>query len=125
MDIEEKQLVWMGSSRKDLKTFPEDVKDVIGFALDSAQKGGKSPVAKPLSGKQFSGKGVFEIVDDFDGDTYRAVYTVKLENRIYVLHSFMKKSHNGKKTVKHDIDLILKRYKVAEEVNEKLNAEKQ
>jgi len=71
-----KPLVWVGSSRADLKSFPEEVRLVMGYALYLAQVGGKHPDAKPLRG--FGGAGVLEVVDDLDGDTYRAVYTVKL-----------------------------------------------
>ena len=76
MRPELKTLLWIGSCREDLKSFPEDVRRVMGYALYLAQTGGKHPDAKPLRG--FGGAGVLEVVDDFDGDTYRAVYTVKL-----------------------------------------------
>lgn len=120
---EEKELVWVGSSKKDLSAFPEDVKDFIGFALDNAQFGDKHPDAKPLNAGKLQGKGIFEVVDRFDGDTYRAVYTLKLEGRIYVLHTFMKKSHKGKETPKHDIDLIANRYNTAIEIQKQLDAQ--
>jgi phage-related protein/predicted XRE-type DNA-binding protein len=84
----------------------------MGTALNSAQLGGKHPAAKPLSG--FGGAGVLEIVDDFDGETYRAVYTVKFANTVYVLHAFQKKSRKGIETPKNEIDLIRRRYKSAE-----------
>ena len=85
----------------------------MGTALNSAQLGGKHPAAKPMKG--FHGAGVLEIVDDFDGDTYRAVYTVKFEDIVYVLHAFQKKSKKGVETPKSDLDLIKLRYKFAEE----------
>ena len=119
----EKELVWVGRSKKDLKSFPEDVQDFVGFALDNAQFGDKHPDAKPLNGGKLQGKGIFEVVDQFDGDTYRAVYTVKLEGRIYVLHTFMKKSHKGKETPKHDIELIADRYKDAIDIQKQLDAQ--
>jgi phage-related protein len=73
-----KPLEWIGSSRKDLREFPEDVQDLIGYALFLAQAGGKHEDAKPLKGSMaFRGAGVLEVVDDYDGDTYRAVYTVQ------------------------------------------------
>jgi phage-related protein len=75
-----KPLAWIGSSKADLSDFPEEVKDSIGFALFVAQQGGKHRDAKPLRG--FGGAGVLEIVDDFDGDTYRAVYTVRFAGRV-------------------------------------------
>ena len=81
-----KPLIWIGRTRKDLKTFPEDVQDVFGYALHLAQMGSKHPAAKPLKG--FGGAGVLEIVDDHDGSTYRAVYTVKIGDVIYALHAF-------------------------------------
>jgi phage-related protein len=108
----EKPLVWIGSTLKDLRTFPEDVKDVIGFALSEAQAGGKHPDAKPLKG--YKGAGVLEMVDDFDGDTYRAVYTVKMAGVVYVLHAFQKKSKTGKATDKTDLDMIERRLKLAQ-----------
>jgi phage-related protein len=78
-----------------------------------AQVGSKHPHTKPLKG--FSGAGVLEIVDNFDGDTYRAVYTVKLAGVIYVLHAFQKKSKQGIATPQQDIELIKERLKRAEE----------
>ncbi|MEO7680455.1 MAG: type II toxin-antitoxin system RelE/ParE family toxin [Sphingomonas sp.] len=107
-----KPLAWIGSSQKELRAFPEDVKDVIGFALHLAQAGGKHDAAKPLSG--FGGAGVLEVVDDYDGDTYRAVYTVKFAERVYVLHAFQKKAKKGIKTPKQEVDLIRDRLKLAE-----------
>ena len=112
--MDDKLIFWIGSSRNDLRGFPEDVKDVMGFALRQAQWGGKHPDAKPLKGKAFTGSSVLEIVDDFDGDTYRAIYTVKFEDAVYVLHAFQKKSKKGKKTDKQDIDLVKSRLKDAE-----------
>jgi phage-related protein len=87
MDSLLKPVEWISSSRDDLRQFPEDVQQMIGFALYRAQLGKKHPDAKPLKG--FKGSGVLEIVDNFDGDTYRAVYTVKFEGIIYVLHAFL------------------------------------
>src|ERR1051325_10623567 len=113
MFIVRKPLFWMGSAKADLKTFPDEVQDVMGYALDLAQQGKKYPDAKPLKG--FGGAGVLEIVDDFDGDTYRAVYTVRFAGIVYVLHAFQKKSKKGVATPKHEIDLIKTRLKRAEE----------
>ncbi len=90
----ERPLFWVGSSKDDLLTFPESVKDALGTALSVAQFGGKHPSSKPWKG---SGPGVFEIVEDYRGDTYRAVYTVKLEEVVYVLHAFQKKSSSRDK----------------------------
>jgi phage-related protein len=109
-----KPLVWIGSSKKDLKTFPEEIQDVLGYALYVAQMGGKHPDAKPLKG--FGGAGVLEIVDDHQGDTYRAVYTVKLREVVYALHAFQKKSTTGIATRKQDIDLVKQRLRQAQEL---------
>ena len=106
-------VIWIGSSRKDLKPFPDEVRRVIGYALYRAQEGKKAPEAKVLTG--FGGAGVLEIVDDYQTDTYRAVYTVKFSDLVYVLHVFQKKSRKGKATPKRDIELIKHRLKLAEE----------
>lgn len=108
----EKPLYWVASSKADLLGFPESVKDGIGIALSVAQFGGKHPRAKPWKGE---GAGILEIVEDHRGDTFRAVYTVRFEKAIYVLHAFQKKSRQGVKTVKKDVDLIGKRLKAAQE----------
>jgi len=108
-----KPVVWIGSSRADLASFPEDVKDAIGYALYIAQGGGKHADAKPLHG--FGGAGILEIVENHAGDTYRAVYAVRLADRIYVLHAFQKKSKAGITTPKREIELIRSRLKRAEE----------
>jgi phage-related protein len=110
-----KPLAWIASSRADLRSFPEEVKDAVGFALYDAQQGGKNADAKPLRG--FGGAGVLEIVEDYDGDTYRAVYTVRFNECIYVLHVFQKKSKSGVKTPKAEIDLIKSRLKRAQEAH--------
>ena len=108
-----KPLDCIGLSREDLKEFPDEVKQDIGYALFEAQKGQKSEAAKPLKG--FGGAGVLEIIERFDGDTYRAVYTVKFREVVYVLHCFQKKSKSGIKTSQQDINLIAQRLKAAEE----------
>jgi phage-related protein len=108
----EKLLFWIGSAKSDLLDFPEAVKDEIGVALSVAQFGGKHPSAKPWKGE---GVGVLEIVEDYRGDTYRAVYTVKFENAAYVLHAFQKKSPKGIKTAQTDVELVSRRLKVATE----------
>lgn len=108
-------LVWVGTSKEDLKAFPEQVRHVMAYALYLAQVGGKHPDAKPLRG--FGGAGVLEVVDDFDGDTYRAVYTVKLRGIVYALHAFQKKSRKGIKTAPHDLELVRRRLRQAEEVH--------
>lgn len=116
-----KGIVWIGSSLKDLKSFPAEVKDVIGYGLYQAQLGRKAPSAKPLAG--FGGASVIEIVDDYLTDTYRTVYSVKFSNLVYVLHAFQKKSKQGIATPKPDIDLIKNRLKIAEEHHKTYQAE--
>lgn len=108
-----KPVEWIGSSLNDLKEFPDEVQQVVGYALYIAQCGDKHPAAKPLKG--FKGAGVVEVVEDFDGDTYRAVYTIKFADVVYVLHSFQKKSKQGIATPKQDMDLIEARLKRAKE----------
>src|ERR1043166_9493288 len=107
-----KTLIWVGSSRRDLKAFPDEVKDGMGYALYQAQVGQKAPTAKPLRG--FGGAGVLEIIEDHHGDTYRDVYTVNFSNLVYVLHAFQKKATKGIATPKSDLDLINRRLQVAE-----------
>jgi len=107
----DRPLLWIGSSRKDYSLFPPKVQETFGFELFLAQTGQFPPSAKPLKGL---GSGVLELVEDFDGDTYRAVYTVRFETAVYVLHSFMKKSKQGIKTPQSDIDLIKRRLRDAE-----------
>lgn len=107
-----KPLIWMGSSKKDLLALPDEVVDVFGYGLHLAQMGLKHPDAKPLSG--FGSAGVLEIVEDWRGDTYRAVYTVRIKSAIYVLHVFQKKSRRGMATPKADMELIRERLKSVE-----------
>ena len=108
-----KSLYWMGSTREALRDSPEPVKDAVGYALELVQKGEKPANAKPLKG--FGGAGVLEIVKDFDGNTWRAVYTVAIAERVYVLHFFQKKSKKGIATPKKEIDLIRRRLRDATE----------
>jgi phage-related protein len=108
-----KPVRWVGSSRQDLSAFPADVRRRVGGALWEAQIGGKAPYAKPLRG--FGGAVVLEIVDDFDGDAFRAVYTVRLAKAVYVLHAFQKKSKRGVATPKAELDLIERRLRRAKE----------
>src|SRR5471032_2225300 len=107
-----KPVEWIGSSYRDFRAFPDDVQDHMGFALHLAQIGGKHNNAKPLKG--FGGAGVLEIVSDHVGDTYRAVYTVKFSQAVYVLHAFQKKSKMGSKTPPAELKLIERRLKLAE-----------
>ena len=116
-----KPLEWIGSSKKDLKALPDDVVDVFGYALFLAQAGGKHDQAKPLRG--FGSADVLEVIEDFRGDAYRAVYTVRFEERVFVLHVFQKKSKTGIATPKRDMDLIRDRLKVAAERAKELRNE--
>jgi phage-related protein len=107
---DEKPLFWVASSWADLRQFPGPVQDALGLALSVAQFGGKHPAAKPWKGE---GPGVFEVVEDYRGDTYRAVYTIRFAEAIYVLHAFQKKSPSGIRTSQRDIPLISQRLHAA------------
>nr|WP_294513171.1 type II toxin-antitoxin system RelE/ParE family toxin [uncultured Rhodopila sp.] len=107
----EMPLDWIGSSKRDFLTFPHAVKDEMGNALGLAQFGGMHPSAKPWKGQ---GPGIFELVENYDGDTYRAVYTVRFKELIYVLHAFQKKSPSGIRTGQSDVDLVERRLKLAQ-----------
>ena len=102
-----KPVCWIGSSKKDLKKMPQQIRDDVGFALFAAQMGSKHPDAKVLKG--FGSAGVLEVVEDASGSAYRAVYTVQFAKAIYVLHCFQKKSTKGIATTKQDLDLIRSR----------------
>ena len=112
MPTPEKPLEWIGSSYKDLIALPDDVRRHFGFALSLAQAGDKHDDAKVLKG--FGGAGVLEVVEDDAGGTYRAVYTVKFAEAVFVLHCFQKKSKRGIATPKEDMDIVHARLKVAE-----------
>ena len=114
--VDEKPLIWVGSSKKDLMTFPVEVQADLG-ALGTAQFGGKHPDAKPWKGE---GPGVMEVVEDHRGDTFRAVYTVRFAEAVFVLHTFQKKSKSGIKTPKADQDLIASRLKDAERIHREI-----
>jgi phage-related protein len=111
--VPRKPLFWIGSSLEDLRSFPEEVRRLMGFALHLAQAGEKHVDAKPLAG--FGGARVLEIVEDHAGDTFRGVYTVRFEKAVYVLHAFQKKSKRGIKTDKRDMELIGDRLRRAKE----------
>jgi phage-related protein len=108
---EVRPLKWVGSSKSNLIAFPDEVRKAMGHALYLAQIGTKAPKAKPLQG--FGGAGVLEVVSDFDGDTFRAVYTVKFRGIVFVLHAFQKKSKKGIRTPQAEIELIKRRLKSA------------
>lgn len=106
----EKPLHWVASAKKDYQAFPEEVQNEMGYALGLAQLGAKHPNAKPWKG---DGPGVFEVVEDHRGDAFRAIYTVRFAEVIYVLHAFQKKSKSGIKTPQEDVKLIGERLKRA------------
>ncbi len=110
-----KQVIWIASSLRDLQGFPDSVQKVMGFAIFQAQCGSKHRQAKPF--KVRAGGGVLEVVEDYDGDTYRVVYTVRFADELYVLHSFQKKSKKGIKTPQHDVEIIEARLKTAAELH--------
>src|SRR3990170_4927909 len=115
VEAELKLLVWVATSREDLKSFPDEVQRVMGYALYLAQIGRKHPNATPLKG--FGGAGVLEVVEDFEGNAYRTVYTVKMADEVYVLHAFQKKSAKGIKTSRADIEKVKARLKLAVEIH--------
>jgi phage-related protein len=108
-----KPVVWMGDTLEKLKSFPRAVQGKIGFAVYEAQVGEKGIHAKPMKG---FGAGVIEVVSDHRGDTFRAVYTVRLEGRIYVLHVFQKKSKSGIATPKTELEMVRQRLRRAVEL---------
>ena len=110
-----KPVVWVSSCRDDLARFPAVARRALGYALNVAQLGGKHPDAVPLKG--FGGAGVLEAVEDFDGSTYRLMYTVRLGDRIYALHAFQKKSKRGIETPQHEMALVRQRYRQAQEMH--------
>jgi phage-related protein len=106
----EKLVIWVGSSKRDLLSFPAAVVRNVGATLSAAQFGDTPSAAKIWKGL---GAGVLEIAEDFDRSTYRAVYTVRFRRATHVLHCFQKKSPSGVRTAKHDIELIEKRLRAA------------
>lgn len=111
-------LYWVGSSKKDLLELPQEVIDLFGYALYLAQVGKKHEQAKPLQG--FRSAGVLEIVEEWQGNAYRAVYTVRFRRAVFVLHVFQKKAKRGSSTPKVDLDLIRARLNAAEQAAEEL-----
>lgn len=107
--------VWVGTSLEDLKRFPDEVQDEMGYGIYLAQMGDKHRKAKPLKG--FKGGRVLEMISDHQGDTYRAVYTVRLVHAVYVLHAFQKKSKKGVETPRRDVELIEQRLTRAAEMD--------
>ena len=113
-----KPLYWVGSSKKGLLALPETVVHIFGYALYLAQSGRKHDQARPM--KSFGSAGVLEIIEDWEGNTYRAVYTVCFSEGVFVLHVFQKKSKRGAATPKRELDLIRKRWKAAEQMAREL-----
>jgi phage-related protein len=114
-----KPLLWVASTKKDLLALPAEVIDTLGYALHLAQTGRKHEQTKPLHG--FGSAGVLEIVEDWQGNTYRAVYTVRFAAAVFVLHVFQKKAKRGIATPKQDIDLIKDRLKTAAQMAKELS----
>jgi phage-related protein len=112
--MSEKPITWMGDSRKRLRELPKDVRQDVGIALHWAQQGRVHPTAKPMKG---SLRGVMEIVSDFDGDTFRVMYTTRIGDELYVLHAFQKKSKRGAATPQHEVDLIENRLRDAQQLH--------
>lgn len=113
--MQPKPLVWVASSRRDMRAMPKDVRRTFGVALFAVQGGEMPPIAKPLKG--FGGAGVLELIEDDAGGTYRAVYTVRYATAVYVLHVFQKKSKRGRETSRQDIDLVKRRLNGAAELH--------
>jgi len=109
-----KPVIWLGSSRDALREFPDSVQDHIGYALFVAQQGGKHRDAKALAG--FGGAGVLEVIKDYRGDTFRAVYTLRDATAVYVLHAYQKKSKTGRETPRRDMELVKRRLREAEQI---------
>ncbi len=109
-----KPVIWVGSSREDLRRFPDPVQDYLGYTLYLAQLGRKHVSAKVSSG--FGSAGVLEVVKDFRGDTFRAIYTLRSAGALYVLHAFQKKSKSGRETPRRDLELIRRRLAEAERI---------
>ncbi len=123
MTSREKPLAWIGTSRKDLMALPTEVRKFFGHALDFAQRGLRHDAAKVMKG--FGGSGVLELIEDDGGGTYRAVYTVKFEEAVFVLHCFQKKSKRGIATPQADMDIIRARLKAAEALAKELRHAKE
>jgi phage-related protein len=114
-------VAWVGSSKKDYAGFPAKVQDDFGYRLYQVQSGDSVfPPAKALSKGALKGLGIHELAEDYDGDTYRAVYTLKLDGIVYVLHAFKKKSKSGIATPEHDIQVIRSRYQAAVQAHQRL-----
>jgi phage-related protein len=116
--VELKPLAWVGSAKRDLLALPEEVIDAFGYALYVAQTGKRHEKAKALHG--FGSAGILEIVENWRGNAYRAVYTVRFSAAVFVLHVFQKKAKHGIATPRQDMELIRERLKVAEQMAKEL-----
>lgn len=110
-----RDIIWVSSSLEDLRRFPEPVRKVMGFALFQAQCGGKHLQARPLKG--FGGAGVLEVVEDFDGNAFRAVYTVRFADVVYVLHAFQKRSKRGIETPRREMEVVRSRLRLVRDAD--------
>ena len=110
-----RDIIWVASSLEDLRRFPEPVRKVMGFALFQAQCGGKHLQARPLKG--FGGAGVLEVVEDFDGNAFRAVYTVRFADVVYVLHAFQKRSKRGIETPRREMEVVRSRLRLVRDAD--------
>lgn len=122
MNKQEKPLVWLGSSKKDLVEMPVGVRKFFGHALHFAQCGEQHSAVKILKG--FGGGNTLEIVANEQGNTFRTVYTTKYKEAVFVLHVFQKKSKKGISTPKPDMDIIQKRMKIAEKLSQEIYDER-
>ncbi len=122
MPLPRKPVVWVSSTRRDIQDLPAEVRRAFGNALDEAQQGKKHQDAKPLTG--FGGASVLEVVDNYATDTYRAIYTVRFEEAVYVLHVFQKKSTQGRKTSRHDLEVVRLRLQQAQAQHEEFLRQK-
>ena len=111
-----RDIIWVSSPLEDLKRFPEPVQKVMGFALFEAQCGGKHLQARPLKG--FGGAGVLEVIEDFDGNAFRTVFTVRFADAVYVLHAFQKRAKRGIKTPKREMDVVRARLRMARDARQ-------
>jgi phage-related protein len=116
LEAQEKPIYWLRDAKRQLKGFPDEVQSEVGFALYQAQVGERHPASKPMKGLN-----AVEIVSDFDGNTFRGVYTTKFKNTIFVLHCFQKKAKNGIATPGSELDLIRKRLRDAEKIYKAVN----
>ncbi len=122
-DSRPKDLIWVASSRRDMKNMPRTVRREFGVALFAVQCGVTPPDAKPLKG--FGGAGVLELIEDDRGGAYRAVYTVRYASAVYVLHVFQKKSKRGVATPRQEIEKAAERLKRAEDIHKQRIKEKE